>query len=254
MGNKNDNRKNLWIYAVALIVFASIAFASIALWMEQHGYSSFLSNILQFIGIILQFIGIIVSIILAKRSSSSIQCNNKNEVQDNEVQDEDSIEKQNDEAQRDGQCLWRNLNRRRIFISFAIVFVLLFVGSLCYKLHDYRNQRKEHLLQQQFDEVVGKYNNRMQQKLTYYNAYELITEDYALLKQILQMLNNTHDLKADPRNDYKEKFQKRADTAMLRISKIIYGTYDNVFTPLEVSIYKVQKDSIESMKKESYRL
>lgn len=66
MGNKNNNQKNLWIYISGTL----FVFALFALYMERHGYSSYLSNILS-------FIGIIVSIILAKKPSSSIPCNNK---------------------------------------------------------------------------------------------------------------------------------------------------------------------------------
>ena len=232
MDNKNNNQKSSWIYIggalliFAFLIFAFLIFVLFAFYMEQHGHSSFLSNILQFIGItvsllgtivsfigtIVSFVGIIVSIRLAKPSSSSNQCN---------VQDKDSNEKQNDEAKKTVQNNWWKRNRRRIFISLAIIFAIIFVASFCYNLHDYRKQQKELLLQQHYDALVDKYKKRINQELKFEDAYELLVDDSIMLMQIIQMLDENPNLKVDT-TYYSKQFENRAGRALENINYAIF--------------------------------
>lgn len=227
MGNKNINQKNSWIYiGGALLVFALLAF-----YLNQHGYSSFLANILQ-------FIVLIVTIKLAKRPSSSIQCNNKNKVQE-----EDSNEKQNDEAEKTVQNNWWKRNRRRIFISLAINFAIIFVASFCYNLHDYRKQQKELLLQQQYDALVDNYEKRMEQPIFFEDAYELLVKDSIMLVQITQMLEKNPNLKVDT-TDYSKQFENRVGKAIENINYAIFV----LGLPHDDSLkYTKQKDNIKKM-------
>ncbi len=220
MGNKNNNQKNLWIYISGTL----FVFALFALYMERHGYSSYLSNILS-------FIGIIVSIILAKKPSSSIPCNNKNKVQD-----EDYKKKQNGEGKKAVRCLWWNRNRRRIFISLAIVFALLFAASICNKLHNYKKQQKEYLLQRQFNELVERFEYRTKESLTFDNARQSLVKDSIVLAQIIQMLNENPEQSLTSKNQYINTFNERVDSAIFIIEAAICDT------SLKYSEYKVMTD------------
>lgn len=227
MGNKNDKQKNLWIFAVG--AFTLFAFY-VMWWCEQHNYSSLLNNIFT-------YLGIIVTVILAKLaipSSSSIQCNNKNKVQE-----EDSKEKQNDEAKKAVRFIWWNRNRRRIFISLALFFAILFVASFCYNLHDYRKQQ----IQQQYDALVDNYEKRMEQPIFFENAYELLVDDSIMLMQIIQMLDENPNLKVDT-TDYSKQFENRAGEVIENINYAIF----NLGLPHDDSLkYTKQKDKIEKM-------
>ena len=220
MGNKNNNQKNLWIYISGTL----FVFALFALYMERHGYSSYLSNIIS-------FIGLIVSLVLTKNSSSSIPCDNNNKVEN-----EDYKKKQNDEEKKAVRCLWWNRNRRRIFISLAIVFALLFAASLCYKLHDYRKQQKEHLLQRQFNESVERFEYRLKDPMTFDNARQSLVKDSIVLAQIIQMLDENPELSGTSKNQYINTFNERIDIAISIIKAAISDT------TLNYSEYKAMAD------------
>ena len=103
--------------------------------------------------------------------------------------------------------------------------------------------------QQEFDELCGRFELRMKDELTYENALVLITGDYEVLEEILQMLDNCPNLTADTRNHYIERFQTRADDAIKKINKAVFSTELKPSQRDELySKYIPQKNEIEKMR------
>lgn len=104
-------------------------------------------------------------------------------------------------------------------------------------------------IQQVFDELCGRFELRMKDELTYENALVLITGDYEVLEEILQMLDNCPNLTADTRNHYIERFQNRADEAIKKINDAVFSTSLDSYQGEELySKYIPQKSKIEQIR------
>lgn len=104
-------------------------------------------------------------------------------------------------------------------------------------------------IQQEFDELRGRFDLRMKDSLTYENALALITGDYEALNEILRMLDTYPNQIADSRNNYIEPFQTRADEAIKKINDAVFSTLLTSSQRDEMySKYIPQKNEIEKMR------
>lgn len=83
------------------------------------------------------------------------------------------------------------------------------------------NSLRQDSIQRCFDTLVNKFDNRMKQKLTFEDAYELIRGDSCVLYEILGMINDNPEIETKPRIDYIDSFRKRATEAKKIIRKAI---------------------------------
>lgn len=133
--------------------------------------------------------------------------------------------------------LWWNRNLKWFFsiIVFCIVVSLVFIiGEIKDTKEVLSNdvvllpEPRDSLIVvdqgQQFDNLVAKFDYRMKQQLTYENAYQLLKDDYHVLLQMLQLLEENPKLTAASKYQYIDCFKNRADTAILIINKAIYDT------------------------------
>lgn len=104
-------------------------------------------------------------------------------------------------------------------------------------------------IQQEFDELCGRFDLRMKDELTYENALVLITGDYEVLSEILLMLSNSPNLIAQSENYYIERFQTRADEAIKKINDAVFSTSLDSYQREELySKYIPQKSKIEQIR------
>lgn len=111
------------------------------------------------------------------------------------------------------------------------------------------NSLRQDSIQRCFGDLVYKFDNRMKQNLTYENVYQFLKDDYTVLRQIIQILENNPELTATSKYQYIDRFKNRADTAIVIINKAIY---DTTLTPLEClkmsEKYSPQIKEIEQMR------
>ena len=100
-------------------------------------------------------------------------------------------------------------------------------------------------IQQVFDNLCIEFDRRMRDSLSFENAYPLITGDYELLIEILQMLDENPWLHAEPSSHYIESFKKRAGEEA--IERINYAIFVLEIPHADSLKFTLQRNEIEKM-------
>lgn len=217
---------------VTIIAFI-VGFVLIIIGVSEQERMQVLSYIFTVIGLIITIATLIIQKINSKKHNE-----NKN-------QERDSVE---NDVNRENEKWW--IRNWKWLMTVAVFIILVIVGLA---VHQNKEKRKEggaklkedsiacveRLLQDSlrqdsihrcFGDLVNKFDNRMKQNLTYENAYQFLEDDYIVLRQIIQILENNPELPATSKYQYIDRFKNRADTAIVIINKAIY---DTTLTPLE---------------------
>lgn len=175
--------------------------------------------------------------------------------------------KQEDNCQKDkkqSRCrMWWNCNFKWFFLTNVIVLFCL--TSLSYtvpriinndggkkstkeKMPDGSNEDTLAIVeeQRQFDDLVGYYESRMNERITLNNADRLIA-DYDSLQKILQILDKNMNYNAKPKKHYKDQYKRRAKEAIEIINIALHSDFWNL-SESKQSEYELLRNAIKEKK------